>query len=133
MRQDFIAQLGVVELLDREVLVKERQRGFSEGTALLGLLWNMILGGDCLLDLTVLRGEAGARALRGVEPVLAPTTAGEHRRKFHLGAWCDLRRALRQLTDRVRPRQPSDTCTIDLAASVYAQCAKRKTRLAADL
>jgi hypothetical protein len=38
----------------------------------------------------------------------------------------DLQRALRQVSQQVRPLQKSDRVTIDLDASLYEQCSKRK-------
>ena len=45
----------------------------------------LILGGDCLTDLQVLRGDPGTQALLGLETILAPTTAGELLRRFGIG------------------------------------------------
>lgn len=124
--KDFCDRLGVAEILEAEVAVKERERGFSDSAALLGLTWNLLLGGDSLFDLNVLRGDPGTLTLLGLETVLAPTTAGEHLRKFEIGDQCDLKRAVRLIAERVRPQQRSKTCTIDLDSSVYEQCSTRK-------
>lgn len=124
--KDFIDQLGVADLLDSEVKVKQRERGYSDADAILALCWNLIVGGDCLLDLEVLRGDPGTLALLGLESLMAPTSAGEHLRKFDIGDQSDLKRALRLLAERLRPKQTSTTCTIDLDSSVYAQCSTRK-------
>ena len=88
--RDFIARLGVPQLLDEQIQVKARERGYPEAENILSLCWNSLLGGDCLLDLNVLRGDPGLPALLGVESILAPTTAGEFLRAFDLGDLCDL-------------------------------------------
>jgi hypothetical protein len=124
--KDFIDQLGVADLLDAEVHVKQRERGYSDAAAILGLAWNLILGGDGLSDLNVLRGDQGTLALLGLDALIAPTSAGEHLRKFDIGDKADLQRALRLLSQRLRPLQTSATCTIDLDSSVYEQCSTRK-------
>jgi hypothetical protein len=124
--KDFCDQLGVAEVLDSEVKVKHRHSGYSDAEAILGLTWNLILGGDCLFDLNVLRGDKGTLDLLGLDCLIAPTTAGEHLRKFDIGDKCDLLRAMRLIAQRVRPRQNSDTCTIDLDSSVYEQCSTSK-------
>ena len=119
-------QLGVPALIERELGVKVRERGYSQADSLLALCWNLILGGEHLSDLQVLRGDPGTQALLGLATVIAPTTAGEFLRKFGIGDLRDLQRLLRRLAERVRPRQTSDTCTFDLDASVYEQCSKHK-------
>lgn len=124
--RDFIDRLGVPALIDEHLHVKGRQRGYAESQNVLALCWNLILGGDSLRDLDVLRGDAGLGALLGVEAILAPTTAGEFLRHFSLGAITDLQGLLRRVAEVVRPWQPSRHVTLDLDASLYAQSSTRK-------
>ena len=79
--RDFVEQLGLPALIDAELQVKARERGYPESENVLSLCWNAILGGHCLLDLNVLRGDAGLPELLGVQALLAPTTA-HHQRLF---------------------------------------------------
>src|SRR5512144_2842007 len=55
--QDFAQRLGMERVLDEELQVKERERGYGEGQAIRGLVYNLILGGSHLSDLEVLRGD----------------------------------------------------------------------------
>ena len=57
-----------------------------------GLVYNVILGGEHLSDLEVLRGDPGTQELLDAEGILAPTTAGEFLRKFDIGDVHDLQR-----------------------------------------
>lgn len=124
--RDFVHQLGLPALIDAELVLKQRERGYPESETVLSLCWNAILGGNCLLDLEVLRGDAGLPELLGVQSLMAPTTAGELLRRFDLGKLGDLRRINRLAAERVRQWQTSDRLTIDLDASLYQQCSKRK-------
>lgn len=124
--RDFIARLGLPDLLDREINIKARQRGYPESEQILALCWNAILGGDCLRDLDVLRGDAGINELLGISSLMAPTTAGDFLRQFDLGDLSDLRRLNRLVAQRVRPLQTSTRVTLDLDASLYQQCSTRK-------
>jgi Transposase DDE domain group 1 len=123
---DFAERLGVARLLDAALTVKARERGYGEGQAIGALVYNLILGGTCLSDLEVLRGDGGTQELLGAETILAPTTAGELLRKFDIGDVHDLQRALLRLQQRVRPQQTSTTCTIDLDSSIYEQASMGK-------
>src|SRR5262249_47903255 len=114
---DFAQRLGVAEMLDEELGVKTRERGYPESEAIGGLLYNTILGGTCLSDLEVLRGDPGTQELLGAERVLAPTTAGEFLRKFDLGDVHDLQRVHLRLQERVRPHQTATTCMSRLTTS----------------
>jgi hypothetical protein len=123
---DFAQRLGVARLLDEELKVKARERGYSEGQTIGGLVYNLILGGEHLSDLDVLRGDHGTQELVEVKSVLAPTTAGEFLRKFAIGDVQDLQRVHRRLQQRVRPHQRATTCTIDLDSSIYEQASPHK-------
>jgi hypothetical protein len=124
--REFVAQIGLPELIDAELHLKQRERGYPESENVLSLCWNAILGGCCLLDLNVLRGDAGLPELLGVESLMAPTTAGEFLRQFQIGQLCDLQRVNRLAAEGVRPWQTSNRVTIDLDGSLYAQCSTGK-------
>lgn len=124
--QDFAQRLGGERILDEELQVKVRQRGYGEGQAIGGLVYNLILGGTHLSDLEVLRGDPGTQELLAAEAILAPTTAGEFLRKFDIGDVQDLQRVHRRLQDRVRSHQPATTCTIDLDSSISEQNSRQK-------
>lgn len=124
--KEMVDRLQIAELIDQELKVKERERGYPESESVLALCWNLILGGEHLSDLNLLRGDPGTQQLLGVDSVIAPTTAGEFLRKFDIGDIHNLQRLLRLMSERVRPWQMCDTCTIDLDASIYEQCTKAK-------
>lgn len=124
--QDFAQRLGIEELLEEELHVKTRERGYGESAAIKGLVYNMILGGEHLSDLEVLRGDLGTQELLKAEGILAPTTAGEFLRKFDIGDIYDLQRVHLRLQERIRPHQQSSTCTIDLDSSIYEQASTYK-------
>jgi Transposase DDE domain group 1 len=123
---DFAQRLGVEGLLDEELSVKTRERGYGEGQAIASLVYNLVLGGEHLSDLDVLRGDVGTQELLGAESVLAPTTAGEFLRKFDIGDVQDLQRVHSRVQQRVRPQQTATTCTIDLDSSIYEQASTHK-------
>ena len=123
---DFAQRLGVAEVLDEELHVKTRERGYEESEAIRGLVYNVILGGEHLSDLEVLRGDPGTQELLAAEAILAPTTAGEFLRRFTIGDVHDLQRVHLRLQQRVRPHQQATTCTIDLDSSIYEQASSHK-------
>ena len=121
-----MTRLSLAETLDQELNLKQRERGYSVSESIFSLVFNLILGGDCLDDLDVLRGDPGTSALPGVEKIIAPRTAGDFLRRFRIGEISDFQRALRLIADKVRPHQTSEICTIDLDPSIFEQCSKRK-------
>jgi Transposase DDE domain group 1 len=123
---DFAQRWGVAQVVDEELHVKRRERGYGEGQAVGSLVYNLILGGEHLSDLEVLRGDRGTQELVEAEAVLAPTTAGEFLRKVDIGDVHDLQRVQGRLQERVRPHQQATTCTIDLDSSLYEQASPHK-------
>jgi Transposase DDE domain group 1 len=123
---ELATRLGVEQIVDEELQVKQRERGYTEGQAIGALLHNLLLGGECLSDLEVLRGDPGTQELLAQDAILAPRTAREFLQKFDLGDIRDLQRVNLRLQQRVRPQQPSATCTIDLDSSISEQASTRK-------
>jgi hypothetical protein len=119
-------QLGVEQIIDDELAVKQRERGYTEGQAIGALVYNLLLGGDCLRDLEVLRGDPGTQELLAQDSILTPRTAGELLQKFDVGDIRDLQRVNLRLQQRVRLQQSSANCTIDLDSSIYEQASARK-------
>ncbi|MGH9767146.1 MAG: IS1380 family transposase [Blastocatellia bacterium] len=124
--KEFTDRLGLELLINSQLEVKERERGYTESESILALCWNLILGGDCLDDLNVLRGDVGTQELLGLESVIAPTTAGEFLRKFSIGDLTALRTLLGKVAERMRPLQMSEVVTLDFDGAIYEQCSKRK-------
>lgn len=124
--RDFFERMKLPQLIDSHLSLKQRERGYPESQNLLALCWNLILGGDSLRDLQVLRGDAGLCELLGVDSVLAPTTAGELLRQFTIAEIGALETILREAAQQVRPLQRSQTLTMDLDSSIYVQCSTRK-------
>jgi hypothetical protein len=124
--KEFVDRLGLSEILNTELSVKQRERGYSESEAVMSFVYSMIAGGESLRDLEVLRGDSGTKQLLEMEKVLAPTTAGEHLRKFDIGDIWDLQRVILLLQEKVRPHQEATTCTLDLDSSVYEQASDKK-------
>lgn len=124
--KEFADILAVPQVINSELSVKSRRRGYSESEAVLGMVYNLVAGGEHLSDLEVLRGDPGTKQLLGVEEIIAPQTAGEHLRKFSIGDIRDLQRSNRRLQHQVRPHQQSKTVTIDLDSSIYEQASAKK-------
>jgi hypothetical protein len=124
--REFSERLGIEKIIDEELKVKERERGYREGESVMGLVYNMIVGGSCLSDLNVLRGDKGTQELLSVESLIAPTTAGEFVRKFDIGDILDLSRTNDRLQQQVRPQQKSKVCTMDIDSSIFEQGSNKK-------
>jgi len=116
---EFIHRLGLPELIDRHVRVKERERGYRESEAVLGLAVSMITGGECLDDLFVLREESGFSSLWSHGEIPHPTTMGDFLRRFNLGHIRQLESVLAECFRRVYRAEPKRcSLTVDIDSTL---------------
>ena len=113
--RELAARLGVRELLDR-VTVKKRRRGYSPAEAILGLCEMLVVGGECLDDVGLLREDSAQELLRG-HGLPEASTLGRFLRRFSLGHIGQLNRAFDELFARVHPLLDRETATLDLDAT----------------
>src|SRR5690349_3676258 len=88
--KDFVNRLQIAQTYDAQVSVKKRQRGYSESQFILAAAVSLILGGQCVDDLKVLRGDPGAKSLLEVEEIPSPQAMGEFLRRFRIGDLHDI-------------------------------------------
>ena len=111
-------RLGLVRDLQR-LTVKKRKRGIPIEDFVMSLAWNLVIGGDSLSDLDVLRQEDVTRRLCYDLQVPAPTTAGERLQTFGLGHLKQMQTINSTLVLSVDERVGgSATATIDLDSSI---------------
>lgn len=116
---EFIHRLGLPGLIDQRVRVKERERGYRESEAVLGLAVSMITGGECLDDLFVLREESGFSSLWSHGEIPHPTTMGDFLRRFTLGHIRQLEGVLAECFRRVYAAEPKRPClTLDIDSTL---------------
>jgi hypothetical protein len=111
---EFVKSLSVAELIDENLKVKRKERGYSESGSIMVLVYNMVIGGSCLSDLNVLRGDCGSKQLLQMEEIISPPTSGEFLRKFTDSEIKDFDHIISKLQEKVRPKQSSRCCTIDI-------------------
>ena len=128
--KDFINRFGVAQTYDAEVSVKQRERGYSENQFILAACASLILGGECVDDLKVLRGDPGTKALLEFDEIPSPQAMGEFLKRFGIGDIHDLLRAQRLIQERVHPliveHLPEPVGTLDFDASIFEQFAKQR-------
>jgi hypothetical protein len=77
---ELAARLGLPELLD-QITVKSRRRGYTPAQAILALCETLVVGGECLDDVALLRADGAQERLRG-HGSPNPTTLGRFLRRF---------------------------------------------------
>jgi Transposase DDE domain group 1 len=92
------SRLGIERLVDRMVLLPaDRPGAVNAGRKVLGLLFSMVLGGDCIDDAQVLRS---GRTIRLLGWIPAPSTLGTFLRAFTFGHVRQLEKVLGECLTR---------------------------------
>jgi hypothetical protein len=110
--------LGIPERIEKIVKVKERERGYCEATSIFALAQSMIMGGECLDDLEVLRRAAAVKVLTGLE-IPHPTTEGDFLRRFNLGHIHQLEKVMKLTFKKVEQLKPLTSVTLDFDSSIF--------------
>lgn len=131
--------LGVVTTIDAAVgPIKARRQGHQAGGLLLSLAESMLVGGDFLCDLDVLRADAAGRPLRAVADPPASTTAIGLARRLDADDFAQVEaamatmasRAFSQLSLERRARLEGVAPTLDLDPTDVEVYGSRKTGVA---
>ncbi|HYM90471.1 MAG TPA: IS1380 family transposase [bacterium] len=132
---ELFRQLGVAQVIDTHVPVKQRQRGLPPSQLVESLIALWTSGGDRCQDLTTLREDQALAALLGY-PLPAATTVRDFLEAFHVEngpLWqagpeavipeesaplAGLGQATRTLVAGVQRGAPTDTATLDVDATL---------------
>lgn len=117
--------VGVAELIDASVSLKQRARGLSDSEFVLGIAESIALGARCLDDLAVARSDRAQAELRGFE-IPAPQTAGAWLRRFTLGHLGQLNRALCETQRRAYAAAGVTAVTLDFDSTYLFSRSKRR-------
>lgn len=119
--------LGIPKILDTQVKVKKRERGYPESEHILALAANAFLGGDYLDDLEALREDGAIQKAIGRTDIPDPTTAGDFCRRFSLGHIFQMNKAFGAIYQEVyRRREPITEWTLDVDAKVHEVYGQKK-------
>jgi hypothetical protein len=119
--------LEIPRILDEQVRVKERERGYPESEHILALAANAFIGGDFVEDLEALREDVAIQRALGRKDIPDPTTAADFCRRFTLGRILQCNRALAEIQENVYHLRPKRTAwTIDTDAKAHEVFGEKK-------
>ena len=98
---------GLVEEIDRRVVVLKRHLPYHESDHVLGIAYNILCGGTCLQDIESRRTNEVHLDALGAQRIPDPTTAGDFCRRFEEPAIESLMTAFNETRLRVWRRQPA--------------------------
>ena len=98
---------GLVEEIDRRVVVLKRHLPYHESDHVLGIAYNILCGGTCLQDIELRRTNEVHLDALGAQRIPDPTTAGDFCRRFSEPAIESLMTAFNETRLRVWRRQPA--------------------------
>ena len=98
---------GLIEEIDRGVVVLKRHVPYHESDHVLGIAYNILCGGTCLQDIELRRTNEVHLDALGAQRIPDPTTAGDFCRRFSADAIESLMTAVNETRLRVWGRQPA--------------------------
>lgn len=98
---------GLVEEIDRRVVVLKRHLPYHESDHVLGIAYNILCGGTCLQDIEWRRNNEVHLDALGAQRIPDPTTAGDFCRRFSEPEIESLMTAFNETRLRVWKQQPS--------------------------
>jgi len=99
--------VGLIEEIDRRVVVLKRHLPYHESDHVLGIAYNILCGGVCLQDIELRRTNEVHLDALGAQRIPDPTTAGDFCRRFSEPAIESLMTAFNETRLSVWKRQPA--------------------------
>jgi hypothetical protein len=101
-----VRQLGLVEAIDRQLILFKFHLPYHESDHVLNLAYNALCGGTCLQDIELRRQDEVFLDALGARRIPDPTTAGDFCRRFDVDAIRALQNAFNDTRLKVWARQP---------------------------
>ena len=117
--------VGLREAVERDLHLKQRDRGLSESEFVAGTAEAIALGAECIDDLAVARADRAQNPMRGFE-IAAPQTAGTWLRRFTLGHIRQLDKALIEVHRNAFAAAKTTAVTLDFDSSYVFSRTKRR-------
>lgn len=77
-----VDRLGIAQAIDEWVQLLERHKPYHESDHVLSIVYNLLTGGESLVDIERLRAQQGVANLFGAEQIPDPTTVGDFLARF---------------------------------------------------
>jgi hypothetical protein len=115
-------KLGVADVIDERVRLLKRHRAYQDSDHILTLVYNLLTGGESLVDVKRLRGQEGLKKLLGAESIPDATTIGDYLARFGEPELKDLREAMAAVQQRAfgkLDKQRRERATVDFDSSIH--------------
>jgi hypothetical protein len=105
--QDLARQFGLIDAIDRQVVLFKFHLPYHESDHVLNLAYNALCGGTCLQDIELRRQDEVFLDALGARRIPDPTTAGDFCRRFDEAAIRSLQNAFHETRLKVWAKQPA--------------------------
>jgi hypothetical protein len=107
MVHDMVQRLGLVDAINRSVVLFKRYLPYSESDHVLNIAYNLLAGGTCLEHLELRRNDEAYLDALGVRRIPDPTTAGDFCRRFNPSTIRELMEVFNRVRLDVWRQQPA--------------------------
>jgi len=127
--RNLIQKLGAAQVIDQSVCVLQRHKPYAESDHILNIVYNLLTGGETLLDIERLQEDRSFLKVLGAQRVPDPTTAGDFLARFCDVAIAELQGALNRIQSNaffLLKEERKKRATIDSDSSIYEVYGKKK-------
>lgn len=117
--EELAHKLELAAILDRNLTLKERQRGYTESEHILALAYSMLEGASCLDDIERLRKDKQTQRILQVGGIPHPTTLGDFLRRFSLGHIRQFEKAIGEVRRKIHRIETPEEVTVDMDSKVF--------------
>jgi hypothetical protein len=112
--EELIHRIDAAQILDENLRLKKRNRGYSESEFILSLVYALLDGASCLDDIQRLRDDKQTQDLLQMNGVPHATTIGDFLRRFYIGHIYQFNKALRVIGEKFHQIDSPETVGLDI-------------------
>ena len=124
-----VEKLGIAEAIVEQVHLLDRHKPYQESDHVLSVVYNLLTGGESLIDIERLRGQQGVAKLLGAGRIPDPTTVGDFLARFGDSDLRDLQQAMGAIQRQTFGKLGKDRrkrATIDFDSSIHEVYGQKK-------
>lgn len=122
-------KLGVADVIDERLRLLKRHKPYQESDHILTIVYNLLTGGESMMDIERLQGQEGLKKILGTASIPDPTTTGDFLARFKESDLQDLQQAMADLQQRAFGKLDShrrQRASIDFDSSIHEVYGEKK-------
>lgn len=129
LAREVVGKLDIPGRIDHQLSLLKRHKPYSESDHILTMVYNLLTGGECLVDIERLQEQEALKRLLGTESLPDPTTAGDFLARFQdpdIEALQELMAETQQQAFKKLDKNKRRHATVDFDSSIHEVYGQKK-------